>query len=136
MAMTPSSCRLSPSTIEVAVFKVIFTKVMFVKNRVTTRKMQHLEGLDKAKIFATMEVSREALISESKEWEESLMANEIRYRKPSLTNLPYELGKMIFEEMDKAPRRDDAKMQAECDRLMEQIDAVLARDYAEGYSTE
>ena len=34
--------------------------------------MQHLEGLDKAKIFATMEVSREALISESKEWEESL----------------------------------------------------------------
>ena len=103
MAMTPSSCRISPSTIEVAVFKVIFTKVMFVKN---------------------------------KEWEESLMANEIRYRKPSLTNLPYELGKMIFEEMDKAPRRDDAKMQAECDRLMEQIDAVLARDYAEGYSTE
>ena len=32
--------------------------------------------------------------------------SNIRYGKPNMNNLPYELGKSIFEEMDNPPKAD------------------------------
>ena len=32
--------------------------------------------------------------------------SDIRYGKPNMNNLPYELGKSIFEEMDNSPKID------------------------------
>ena len=46
---------------------------------------------------------------------------DIRYGKPSMTNLPYELGKAIFEEMDNSPPVDREAIQKEVDKLKETI---------------
>ena len=45
----------------------------------------------------------------------------IRYGKPSMTNLPYELGKAIFEEMDNSPPVDREAIQKKVDELKKKI---------------
>jgi len=43
--------------------------------------------------------------------------SEIRYGKPNMNNLPYELGKAIFEEMDNSPKVDREALRKEADEL-------------------
>lgn len=43
--------------------------------------------------------------------------SEIRYGKPSMTNLPYELGKSILEEMLNAPKLDWEAMKKKADEM-------------------
>lgn len=45
------------------------------------------------------------------------MANVVRYRKPSMTNLPPELGKAIFRQILSTPAPDRAKLRKESERL-------------------
>ena len=46
---------------------------------------------------------------------------EIRYRKPNMTNLPYKLGKEIFEEILSSPPPDYAKMREESALLVQEM---------------
>ncbi|MBQ6492527.1 MAG: hypothetical protein IJI92_01475 [Erysipelotrichaceae bacterium] len=47
--------------------------------------------------------------------------SEIRYGKPSMTNLPYELGKSIFEEMDNSPRVDREAIRKEAEAFEKKV---------------
>ena len=47
--------------------------------------------------------------------------SEIRYGKPSMTNLPYELGKSIFDEIMNSKPVDRQAMRREADELEKQI---------------
>lgn len=47
--------------------------------------------------------------------------SEKRYGKPNMNNLPYELGKAIFEEMDNSIPVDQEKMEKEVRRLEERM---------------
>lgn len=49
------------------------------------------------------------------------MDNTTRYGKPSLTNLPADLGKAIFKQIMNTPAPDRAKMKAESDELLKQM---------------
>ena len=44
-----------------------------------------------------------------------------KYGRPNMNNLPYELGKAIFEEMDKAPKTDWEKRRKEALELQERM---------------
>ena len=47
--------------------------------------------------------------------------NEIRYGKPSLTNLDPELGRKIFDAILSTPKPDRAKMNREADAELSRI---------------
>lgn len=47
--------------------------------------------------------------------------SEKRYGKPNMNNLPYELGKAIFEEMDNSIPVDQEKMEKEVRCLEERM---------------
>ena len=47
--------------------------------------------------------------------------SDIRYGKPSMTNLPYELGKSIFDEIMNSKPVDRQAMRREADELEKQI---------------
>ena len=47
--------------------------------------------------------------------------SEKRYGKPSMTNLPYELGKSIFEEMDNSPRVDKEAIRKEVEEFKKKV---------------
>ena len=47
--------------------------------------------------------------------------SNIRYGKPNMNNLPYELGKSIFEEMDKSPKVDRQKRKEEALELQKKM---------------
>lgn len=64
------------------------------------------------------------------------MAEMKRYGKPNLTNLPSDLGIKIFQQIRNTPPPDEAAMQQKRNQIMAEIDAVLARDYAEGNTKE
>lgn len=49
------------------------------------------------------------------------MADAIRYGKPSLTNLPKDLGKAIFKKILATPAPDRAKMKAESEALLKEM---------------
>lgn len=59
------------------------------------------------------------------------MADMIRYGKPSLTNLPADLGKRIFKQIMNTPAPDRAKMKAESDQLLKQMIKDREREDAE-----
>ena len=44
-----------------------------------------------------------------------------RYGKPNMNNLPYELGRSIFEEMDKSPKIDRQKRIEEALQLQKKM---------------
>lgn len=45
------------------------------------------------------------------------MDKPIRYGKPVLTNMPYEIGKPIFDKILSTPRPDFEKMKAEAEEV-------------------
>lgn len=45
------------------------------------------------------------------------MDKPIRYGKPVLTNMPYEIGKPIFDKILSTPRPDFEKMKAEAEEI-------------------
>ena len=47
--------------------------------------------------------------------------NTVRYGKPSMTNLPYELGRHIIEQIMNSPKPDFTEMDKEVAKLEEQI---------------
>ncbi len=53
---------------------------------------------------------------------------EKRYGKPSMTNLPYELGKRIFEEMENSPRVDREAMKKRADKMEAEMYATMLKD--------
>ena len=59
------------------------------------------------------------------------MANMTRYGKPSLTNLPADLGKTIFKQIMNTPAPDRVKMKAESDELLKQMIKEREREDAE-----
>ena len=53
-----------------------------------------------------------------------------RYVKPNLNNLPYELGKSIFEEMDNSPKIDRQERKKEALELQKKMmDARRKKEY-------
>ena len=55
------------------------------------------------------------------------MSQVTQYGKPCMTNLPYELGKRIFEQIDNAPPPiDEETRKREVERLIKEI--TLARE--------
>ena len=53
--------------------------------------------------------------------EAMMMSDNVRYWKPCMTNLPYKLGKEIFEHIRSTPAPDIAKMQEMRDSIMAEI---------------
>ena len=49
------------------------------------------------------------------------MSDNVRYWKPNMTNLPYELGKEIFSQILSTPAPDHKKMQEESARLVREM---------------
>ena len=47
--------------------------------------------------------------------------SNIRYGKPNMNNLPYELGKSIFEEMDNSPKVDRQERKKEALELQKKM---------------
>lgn len=47
--------------------------------------------------------------------------SNIRYGKPSMTNLPYELGKAIFEEIDNSKPVDKIKRKKEANDFIKRV---------------
>ena len=47
--------------------------------------------------------------------------SDIRYGKPNMNNLPYELGKAIFKEMDNAPKTDHDALNKRAELLEKKI---------------
>ncbi len=64
------------------------------------------------------------------------MANISEYKKPSMTNLPPELGKAIFMQIINAPAPDRAKMKRESDELLNDMIKVRDEEDAQGNITE
>ena len=54
--------------------------------------------------------------------------NELRYRKPSMTNLPYELGKSIFEEILNSKPVDREKTDREVEEFMRKMIAEREKE--------
>lgn len=61
------------------------------------------------------------------------MAEISRYRKPSLTNLPQELGVSIFKQIMNAPVPDREGMRAESRKLVIENVKVREREIAQRY---
>ena len=53
--------------------------------------------------------------------EEHKKMGAIRYGKPSMTNLPYELGKSIFEEILNSKPVDQEAVERKCQKIEKQI---------------
>ena len=49
------------------------------------------------------------------------MSDNVRYWKPNMTNLPYELGKEIFNQILSTPAPDHKKMQEESARIVKEM---------------
>ena len=49
------------------------------------------------------------------------MSDTIRYVKPSITNLPPELGAAIFKQILSTPVPDRAKLKAKSDRILKKM---------------
>ncbi|MBR5341367.1 MAG: hypothetical protein IK151_05525 [Erysipelotrichaceae bacterium] len=47
--------------------------------------------------------------------------SEIRYGKPNMNNLPYELGKAIFEEIRNSPRVDREAIRKEVEEFKKRV---------------
>ncbi len=62
------------------------------------------------------------------------MTESMRFKKPSMTNLPKELGVSIFRQIMNAPAPDREKMRAESRRLTEENMKVRKKEIAEGNS--
>lgn len=60
------------------------------------------------------------------------MADNSRYNKPSMTNLPRELGVAIFKQILNSPAPDREKMRAESRRLVKGNVKVRERELAQG----
>lgn len=58
------------------------------------------------------------------------MADTVRYGKPSMTNLPPELGARIFKQILSSPVPDREKMRRESARLLNEMVAERDREYA------
>ena len=54
---------------------------------------------------------------------------EKRYGKPSMTNLPYELGKSIFEEIDNSPRVDREAIRKEVEAFEKRVIEIRKKNY-------
>lgn len=46
------------------------------------------------------------------------MTNPVRYRKPSITNIPFNLGREIFAQILSSPSPDRKKMAEESNKLL------------------
>ena len=64
------------------------------------------------------------------------MAEISRYRKPSMTDLPQELGVAIFKQIMSAPAPDREKMRTESQRLVRENVKVREREIAQRNSAE
>ena len=60
------------------------------------------------------------------------MAEISRYNKPSMTNLPRDLGAAIFKQILNSPAPDREKMRAESRRLVKENVKVREREIAQG----
>lgn len=60
------------------------------------------------------------------------MAEISRYNKPSMTNLPRDLGVAIFKQILNSPAPDREKMRAESRRLVKENVKVREREIAQG----
>ena len=60
------------------------------------------------------------------------MAEISRYNKPSMTNLPRDLGVAIFKQILSSPAPDREKMRAESRRLVKENVKVRKREIAQG----
>ena len=60
------------------------------------------------------------------------MAEISRYNKPSMTNLPGDLGVAIFKQILSSPAPDREKMRAESRRLVKENVKVRKREIAQG----
>ena len=54
-----------------------------------------------------------------------------RYTKPNMTNLPYELGKAIFEQILNTPKPDDERIDEEARKLEKEMIKVRDREDAQ-----
>lgn len=59
------------------------------------------------------------------------MAFSTRYAKPSMTNLPPDLGKAIFQQILNTPKPDDEMLSAEARRLEKEMVKVREREDAQ-----
>ena len=60
------------------------------------------------------------------------MAEISRYNKPSMTNLPRDLGVAIFKQILNSPAPDREKMRSESRRLVKENVEVRKREIAQG----
>ena len=60
------------------------------------------------------------------------MAEISRYNKPSMTNLPQDLGVAIFKQILNSPAPDREKMRTESRRLVKENVKVRKREIAQG----
>ncbi|MBR1657093.1 MAG: hypothetical protein IJ697_01325 [Synergistaceae bacterium] len=56
------------------------------------------------------------------------MSDTVRYVKPSITNLPPELGRAIFKQILSTPVPDRAKLRAESNKILEKMVALRERE--------
>ena len=64
------------------------------------------------------------------------MTESVRFKKPSMTNLPKELGISIFRQIMNSPAPDREKMRAESRRLTEENMKVRKKEIAEGNTSK
>ena len=64
------------------------------------------------------------------------MAHTQRYAKPSMTNLPKDLGKSIFRQIMNTPKPDRERMRAESAELLRQMVKERDREDAQGNPAE
>lgn len=64
------------------------------------------------------------------------MANTVRYGKPSMTNLPPELGARIFKQILNSPVPNREKLSREASRLEVAIAEELKREHEQGSPSE
>lgn len=58
------------------------------------------------------------------------MANPVRYRKPSMTNIPFDLGQEIFAQILSSPLPNRKKMAEESNKLLVSMLASREREIA------
>ncbi len=64
------------------------------------------------------------------------MAEVSRYNKPSMTNLPRDLGVAIFKQILNSPAPDREKMRTESRRLVKENVKVREKEIAQGNITK
>lgn len=64
------------------------------------------------------------------------MAEVSRYNKPSMTNLPRDLGVAIFKQILNSPAPDREKMRTESRRLVKENIKVREKEIAQGNITK